>query len=159
MPQTSTIEGVVFMSLAQHTDSRGWLIELFRHDEIDEQVYPQMAYISQTQPGVARGPHEHVDQTDYFAFVGPGDFKLYLWDARDDSSTQGTKEVVVVGESNMQGVIIPPGVVHAYQCISEQPGWVFNCPNRLYAGPGRAHPVDEVRHEDRHDNPYQLDEI
>ena len=153
----SEIHGVLFRPLASHADTRGWLIELFRHDEIDAEFHPQMGYISQTEPGIARGPHEHVEQTDYFAFVGPGDFQLFVWDPRPDSPTQGKSQIVVVGESNMQAVIIPPGVVHAYKCISDYPGWVFNCPNRLYAGPGRKGAVDEIRHEDRTDNPYHID--
>ena len=50
-----------------------------------------MAYISQTLPGIVRGPHEHNDQTDYFAFIGPSDFELTLWDARAESPTFGAK--------------------------------------------------------------------
>jgi len=75
------IADVLFRPLRQHADSRGWLVELYREDELAESLHPVMAYVSQTQPGVARGPHEHVDQTDYFAFIGPGDFELVLWDA------------------------------------------------------------------------------
>ena len=153
----SQIDGVVFKSLGANCDHRGWLVELFRNDELPEDVRPAMAYVSATLPGVARGPHEHVDQTDYFAFVGPGEFKLYLWDARHDSATFGVRTVVEVGESNPQAVIIPPGVVHAYQNVSSVPGWVFNAPNRLYAGEGKRSPVDEIRHEDRADSRYQLD--
>jgi dTDP-4-dehydrorhamnose 3,5-epimerase len=44
-------------------------------------------------------------------------------------------------------LIIPPGVVHAYRNVGSGPGWVFNCPNRLYKGPERKEPVDEIRHE------------
>ena len=29
--------------------------------------------------------------------------------------------------------------------------------NRLYRGHGKKEPVDEIRHEDKHDSPYQLD--
>jgi len=54
-------------------------------------------------------------------------------------------------------VIVPPGVVHAYRNVSDEPGWVFNFPNRLYRGPGRSEPVDEIRHEDLEDSPYVLD--
>ena len=116
-----------------------------------------MAYVSETLPGVARGPHEHVDQTDYFAFVGPGDFVLYLWDARPDSPTRGHRMKVAVGESNRQCVIVPPGVVHAYKNVGATPGWVFNAPNRLYAGPGKREPVDEIRHEDKAESVYRLE--
>ncbi|HEX7379502.1 MAG TPA: dTDP-4-dehydrorhamnose 3,5-epimerase family protein [Pirellulales bacterium] len=157
MSEAQSIQGVIFKPLKQFNDARGWLIELFRHDELAGGDWPQMAYVSQTLPGVARGPHEHVDQSDYFAFVGPGDFKLYLWDARPQSPTYGQRLSVVVGQSNMQAVIIPPGVVHAYKNVSDAPGWVFNCPNRLYAGEGRRQPVDEIRHEDQPGGPYVLD--
>lgn len=151
------IDGVVLKPLTRHEDQRGWLVELYRNDEMPEANHPVMAYISETLPGVARGPHEHVDQSDYFAFLGPGEFKLYLWDARPASSTYRKRFTLVVGASNPQSVIIPPGVVHAYKCISDTPGWVYNGPNQLYAGPGKQHPVDEIRHEDEANSPYLLD--
>jgi dTDP-4-dehydrorhamnose 3,5-epimerase len=151
------IDGVIFKALKRYNDSRGWLVEVYRNDELASDDWPRMSYVSETRPGVARGPHEHVDQSDYFAFLGPGDFKLYLWDARQNSATYGRRQTVVVGESNMQAVIIPPGVVHAYKNVGEVPGWVFNCPNRLYAGEGRKEPVDEIRHEDVSGSPFVLD--
>lgn len=157
MFQSGPIDGVVFKELRRHADSRGWLVELFRLDELGEYDHPRMAYVSETLPGVARGPHEHVDQTDIFAFLGPGDFRLYLWDARPTSITFRNRQCLVVGASNPQAVIIPPGVVHAYKNVATTPGWVFNCPNRLYAGPGKREPVDEIRHEGLVGSPYHLD--
>jgi dTDP-4-dehydrorhamnose 3,5-epimerase len=62
-----------------------------------------------------------------------------------------------VGESNKQCVLVPPGVVHAYRNVGPSAGWVFNAPNRLYAGPGKSEPVDEIRHEDKTESLYQLD--
>lgn len=153
----SAMSGVVIQRLARHPDHRGWLIELFRCDELADDNHPQMAYVSETQPGVVRGPHEHREQSDCFAFFGPGEFELHLWDARRNSATLGLHERFLVGESRPRSVIIPPGVVHAYKNIGDNPGWVFNAPNRLYAGRGRCEPVDEVRYEDRTDHPYQLD--
>ena len=79
------IEGVVFKQLKRFSDHRGWLVELYREDELPEANHPVMSYVSETLPGVARGPHFHHDQSDLFAFVGPGTFKLYLWDAREGS--------------------------------------------------------------------------
>ena len=157
MFEPGEIEGVVFKPLKRYVDGRGWLIELFRQDELAKDDRPRMGYVSETLPGVARGPHEHADQSDYFAFLGPGDFKLYLWDARRNSPTFGHRQAVVVGESNMQAVLIPPGVVHAYRNVGDRPGWVINCPNRLYAGEGRREPVDEIRHEDVAGSPFVLD--
>ncbi len=151
------IEGLVVRPLEQLEDARGWLIELYREDELEPALHPVMAYVSQTLPGVVRGPHEHRRQTDCFAFVGPGDFELYLWDARTDSPTSGNRSTLLAGESNRQLVLVPPGVVHAYRNVSEVPGLVFNAPNRLYAGEGRKEPVDEIRHEDRAGSLYVLD--
>lgn len=157
MFQPGPIEGVVFKPLQRFNDARGWLVEFYRQDELADGDWPRMGYVSETLPGVARGPHEHVDQSDYFVFIGPGDFKLYLWDARRNSPTYGHHRTELVGQSNRQAVIVPPGVVHAYLNAGDRPGWVINCPNRLYAGEGRKEPVDEIRHEDATGSLYVMD--
>jgi dTDP-4-dehydrorhamnose 3,5-epimerase len=151
------IDQVVMRSLKVFKDARGWLVELFRQDELVEDNWPMMTYVSQTLPGVTRGPHEHVLQTDGFAFIGPSDFKLFLWDTRPDSSTVGRRMVVLVGESNPIAVWIPPGVVHAYRNVGNLPGLVFNSPNRLYAGHGKKEPVDEIRHEENEPGRFRMD--
>jgi dTDP-4-dehydrorhamnose 3,5-epimerase len=151
------IEGVVMRPLKTFHDSRGWLVELFRQDNVVQEWWPVMTYVSQTLPGVTRGPHEHVDQTDGFAFLGPSDFKLFLWDIRAGSATLGRRTVVVLGASNPAAIWIPPGVVHAYRNIGGVPGLVFNAPNRLYAGWGKKEPVDEIRHEDGEPGKFPMD--
>ena len=142
--------------LRRFSDDRGWLSELFRTDEAPDGHDPAMAYISETLPGVARGPHAHADQTDLFAFFD-GRFRVYLWDDRPDSATNGVRQVFEAGRENPMTVRIPPGVVHAYRCLSTTPSLILNLPDRLYAGPNRAEPVDEIRHEDDPDSPYRLD--
>jgi dTDP-4-dehydrorhamnose 3,5-epimerase len=151
------IEGVHTRPLTRHKDQRGWLVELFRSDELPADNMPQMAYVSETLPNVVRGPHEHRDQSDCFAFIGPSDFRLYLWDDRKDSPTYRNRQTLLVGESNPLLVTVPPGVVHAYKNVGDRPGWVFNCPNRLYAGIGRKGPVDEIRHEEGDETRYGVD--
>lgn len=147
-----TILGVVVTALAAHRDGRGSLTETFRLDELPDGVRPVMGYVSLTEPGASRGPHEHREQTDVFAFLGPGTFLVALWDDRPGSSTRGCKMVLHAGPSNPLRIVIPPGVVHAYRNLSSlHPGVVHNFPDRLYAGWGRAESVDELRHEDRED--------
>ena len=152
------VDGVVVRPLRRFDDARGWLIELYREDELAPAFHPVMAYVSQTLPGAVRGPHGHRDQTDCFAFVGPGEFELYFWDARPDSPTLGHKQVLLAGAANRVLVTVPPGVVHAYRNVGQVPGWVFNAPNRLYAGPGKLGPVDEVRYEDLPNSPFLIEE-
>ena len=102
------IKGVVVRELKKFFDSRGWLTELFRHDELDAEFLPAMAYISSTNPGITRGPHEHWDQADYFCFIGPSNFKLRLWDNRKDSETFGRVMTMVLGASARMTSMIRP---------------------------------------------------
>lgn len=152
------IHNVVVRDIRKIVDERGWLAELFRHDELAEEFYPTMSYISTTEPGVARGPHEHVDQADLFCFIGPSNFKLRLWDNRPDSATYRHVMTLFVGADNPKAVIIPKGVVHAYRNTGSIPGVVINCPNRLYMGEGRREPIDELRHEDDPDTIFRMDD-
>ena len=54
-------------------------------------------------------------------------------------------------------LVVPAGVVHAYQNVGQGQGIVFNAPNRLYKGEGKKEPVDEMRHEDQSGSLFQLD--
>ena len=155
--QVGEISGVVVRDLRRFADSRGWLAELFRSDELDEEYYPAMTYISSTEPGVTRGPHEHVDQADLFCFLGPSNFEIRMWDNRPGSSTFNYMMTLVVGADNPKSLLVPKGVVHAYRNVGDVHGIVINCPNRLYAGPGKREEVDEIRHEDDPDTIYTMD--
>ncbi|HEU4836794.1 MAG TPA: dTDP-4-dehydrorhamnose 3,5-epimerase family protein [Pyrinomonadaceae bacterium] len=152
------IKGVVVRELKKYYDTRGWLTELFRHDELEEEFFPAMSYISSTNPGITRGPHEHRDQADLFCFIGPSDFKLRVWDNRKDSETFECVMTMVVGEGNPAAVLIPAGVVHGYQNVGDVDGIVINCPNRLYAGAGRKEEVDEIRHENVGESIFRMDD-
>ena len=151
-----SIRDVAVHDLRKFVDQRGWLAELFRHDEIAEEFYPQMAYISVTLPKVTRGPHEHEDQADLFCFIGPSNFKLRLWDNRPESETYRHVMTLFVGIDNPKAIIVPPGVVHAYRNVGNSDGVVINCPNRLFMGAGKREAVDEIRHED---DPYTIFKI
>jgi dTDP-4-dehydrorhamnose 3,5-epimerase len=153
----SGIDGVIVRKLVRTTDSRGWLIELFRDDDLSEEFQPVMSYISSTVPGVTRGPHEHLDQADLFCFIGPSTFKLRLWDSREDSATFGNVVTFLLGQDDPASVLVPKGVIHAYKNVGEVDGIVINCPNRLYAGVGKKDPVDEIRHENDAGTKYVMD--
>jgi dTDP-4-dehydrorhamnose 3,5-epimerase len=146
--RSGEIKDVVVRDLRKFNDQRGWLVELFRHDEIGAEFFPAMAYLSSTNPGVTRGPHEHVDQADLFCFLGPSNFKFRLWDNRRDSETFRNMMTLIAGADDPKVVIVPRGVVHAYQNVGDVEGIVINCPNRLYRGEGRREQADEIRYED-----------
>ncbi len=143
------IVGVEIVELNKFSDERGFLIEAFREDNLPDGLKPVMSYISFTKPGIARGPHEHGKQTDIFAFIGPGDFEIQLWDNRKESETFSKKMIINAGEKCPITLIVPPGIVHGYKNISEVDGMVVNYPDKLFKGYGKQEKVDEIRHEDQ----------
>ncbi len=154
---TGKIEGVVVYPLRKFQDERGWLAELFRHDELDAEFFPAMAYISFTKPGIQRGPHEHVVQADLFCFIGPSTFNIRMWDNRADSPTYNRMISMDVGAENPLAIVVPKGVVHGYKNIGDTDGMVINCPNRLFMGAGKHEEIDEVRHEDDPNSIFSMD--
>lgn len=146
------IKGIIIKELKKYKDERGWLAEIFRRDEIA--LNPAMGYVSMTKPGIIRGPHEHKNQSDFFIFLGPGKFRLYLWENRKANKNFRQKETYEFGEDNPASIIIPAGVVHAYKCISEIPAIVINLPDKLYKGERKKEEVDEIRWEITDDNPF-----
>ena len=149
------IEGVIIKKLIKFSDERGFLMETFRMDSLPDNLQPVMSYISYTRPGVARGPHEHNKQTDVFCFMGPGNFRIKLWDNREESRTYGCCMEIIGGKDNPIRVVVPPGVVHGYKNTSEEvDGMVLNYPDKLYMGWDRKEEVDEIRHEDKEDEFY-----
>lgn len=153
------IEGVILKKLVKHVDERGFLSETFRQDELPKGTKPVMSYVSFTEPGISRGPHEHKEQTDIFAFLGPGNFLVKLWDNREDSPTFGSYMKFFAGKDNLLSVVIPPGVVHGYKNISSlERGMVLNFPDRLFMGWDKKEPVDEIRHEGDKNSPFKMEE-
>ena len=149
------IAGVEVTPFRAFADDRGWLAELFRSAETPTDLFPAMGYLSVTHPGVARGPHEHKDQTDRFAFFH-GTYRVMMWDARAGSPTSGKRMSMDVGANRPVTVVIPPGVVHAYRNVGSEDAFVLNFPDILYAGEGKKGPIDEIRHEDDPDSPFQI---
>jgi dTDP-4-dehydrorhamnose 3,5-epimerase len=149
------IKGVVIEKLIKFSDERGFLVETFRINKLPDKLEPAMSYISYTRPGITRGPHEHNKQTDIFCFMGPGNFRIKLWDNRKESKTFGYCMEIIGGEDNPIRVIVLPGVVHGYKNISKGvDGMVLNYPDKLYRSWGKKEEVDEIRHEDTEDEFY-----
>jgi dTDP-4-dehydrorhamnose 3,5-epimerase len=74
MFKNGIIDGVEVRALNRYSDERGWLMEVFRDDELVKDCLPAMTYVSMTRR-VWQRPHEHTDQVDYFCFSGPSTFR------------------------------------------------------------------------------------
>lgn len=147
------MKGLEIRELTVHEDQRGWLAEIIRDDETA--FRPVMSYLSMTRPGLLRGPHEHKWQVDCFCFIG--NFRLYVWDNRESSSTYREKEVIDTKDVPTV-VVVPAGIVHAYKNIGSSEGLVINLPDRLFMGEGKSGPVDEIRYEDDPLSPFRIED-
>lgn len=82
----------------------------FKNGNINEDIFPDMSYLSMILPGILRGPHEHLKQIDYFCFVGTSNFKVVILDNKKESSTYNNKIILNLGENKPNVVIVPPGI-------------------------------------------------
>jgi dTDP-4-dehydrorhamnose 3,5-epimerase len=154
--EIAELAGVSISRLPIHNDARGSLHEIWRQDEIPEGFNPKMACASWTHPGVQRGPHEHVEQDDYFIFAGPSDFQVALWDARTKAVGADRGWLLHCGESCPIQLHVPRGVVHGYRNVGKVTGLVITVASVLFQGEGRTGSVDEIRHEENPETPFQF---
>lgn len=133
------IEGVAVKDLRLVPDERGFLMEILRRDDPLFQQFGQ-AYLTAAYPGVVKAWHYHRRQTDYFCVLS-GMAKVVLYDAREDSPTQGQINEFFLGEQRRQLLLIPPLVYHGFKNIGTELCLLLNLPTEPYdyAGP------DELR--------------
>ncbi|MDP6381159.1 MAG: dTDP-4-dehydrorhamnose 3,5-epimerase family protein [Phycisphaerae bacterium] len=124
------IDGVRVMKLKPIPDERGRLMEIFRSDEPDFEKFGQV-YITTAYPGVVKAWHYHKKQTDNFCCI-VGMMKIALYDAREDSPTNGAVNEFFMGVHNPIRLRIPAGVYHGFKCISEGEAIVVNTPTEPY---------------------------
>ena len=157
------IRDVVVYELRKFVDERGWLAELFRHDDLGEEFYPVMAYNLLDPAGVtlAGRTSTSIRQT-VFAVIVPSNFKLRMWDNRRDSETFtasiGRHDALRRRDNPARRRMSPSASSHAYRNVGQYFRHRINCPNRLYMGEGKREPVDEIRHEDDPQTIYRIED-
>jgi dTDP-4-dehydrorhamnose 3,5-epimerase len=124
------IEGVEVKALRTFPDDRGSLTEILRRDDEMFEQFGQ-CYFSISYPGVIRGWHYHLRQTDYFTCVS-GMIKVPLYDRREDSPTYGEVNEFFIGDENRIVVKIPPGVLHGFKNIGLTACILVNFPTEPY---------------------------
>lgn len=124
------IDGVKVTPRRMIPDERGMLMELFRSDDEDFEQFGQV-YMTTAYPGVVKAWHYHKKQTDNFICIR-GMMKIVLYDARQDSPTQGMVNEFFMGERNPIRLRIPKDVYHGFKCVSESEAIVINVPTEVY---------------------------
>lgn len=119
------LHDVKTISLRRIPDERGTIMHMLRADDEHFRQFGEI-YFSTAYPGVVKGWHEHVKQTQNYAVV-QGMIKLVLYDNRPDSPSYRELVEIYTGEQNYMLIIIPPGVVNGYKVIGERSAIVANC--------------------------------
>ena len=119
------IHGVEIKELRIFPDDRGMFTELVKvtDDFVEPHPFAQISH-TMTYPGVIKAFHWHERQTDYWYCVR-GNIRVVLVDRRPDSPTYGEIQQIFLGDYHRAVVKIPPGVLHGYQVLGNEPAHVI----------------------------------
>lgn len=104
---------------------------------------PGQFNVSELQPGMIRGFHWHENQTDY-VFCPKGNMHVILVQGEKRKYRNGDLEKqfysfdgddikhFYIGEKNPQTLVIPPGVLHGYQTLYNQPATMCYYTDKKY---------------------------
>lgn len=116
--ESKTIGGVYVVELQSHPDPRGRFVETYRRTWVPGAREMIQGNRSDSKPGVLRGIHYHLFQSDYW-YVPVGRSFVALVDLRQSSPTFKAVETLEIGEQNEAGVYIPPGVGHGFYALTD----------------------------------------
>ena len=103
-------DGTSMHELACIGDERGMIVELDRQSWHPDRTAQQWT-LSQSAPGVLRGPHLHKQHADHLVVID-GEYLIGLVDVRRDSATAGLRSSFTLPPFHV--LTIPAGVVHGF---------------------------------------------
>jgi dTDP-4-dehydrorhamnose 3,5-epimerase len=112
------IDGVLLVRLQGRADVRGRFMETFRQEWFPQAPSMVQGNRSDSVKGTLRGLHYHLHQADYW-YVPTGTILVALHDLRSSVSSYGRSLAFEIGEDNVTGVYIPPGVAHGFQAVTD----------------------------------------
>jgi dTDP-4-dehydrorhamnose 3,5-epimerase len=122
----SAIPDVLILSLAKHSDERGFFSETFRHDVLVENgidlPWNQDNHSYSSTKGVVRGLHFQAPpyaQTKLIR-VTKGAILDVAVDIRVDSPTFGQHVAVELSAENWQQMLVPAGFAHGFCTLTEE---------------------------------------
>lgn len=107
------IDGVIVSPMKQIPDNRGTVKTVMNEGDKFEWVYTTSIY-----KGIIKGWHGYVTKTLNYCVVH-GLVKLVLFDRRPESKTLWQIDELYLGDMNYSRVTIPPGVLNAFQGVTD----------------------------------------
>ena len=111
-----SIAGVKIVEMKNLVIKGGTLTEIYRPEWFDGLMKVEHVTHVTALPGFTSKWHCHQDQSDVLFVLG-GYFRIGLYDARPDSSSQGVSSVATYHLLRPQAVFVPPGVWHALRNV------------------------------------------
>ena len=127
----TSIRGLVTLKRFGHTDSRGSFSRIFNLADLSPFGWPsktqQVNFSSTARRGTIRGMHAQSGSTPEYKIVTC--VRGAVWDVavdlRADSETFLRWEAVELSESNFLSFLIPPGVAHGFQSLSDDAALLY----------------------------------
>ncbi len=113
-----------FKELEQHIDERGWLVEILKSGEGEEEI--RQVYFSTSKCGAIRGNHYHKRKVEWFSVV-KGKARLVV----EDTKSKARKTLVLSGDSPAI-VKIPPNISHAIHNIGDDEMYLVIIVNEVF---------------------------
>ena len=101
----------------------GFLMEVLRDDHKLLKRFGQTTF-TVAHKGAIKAFHWHNKQDDLW-FVASGKARVVLHDIRKDSPTYKKTQVLFAGADDYKLIVIPVGVAHGYQVLSDEPVMLF----------------------------------
>jgi len=95
------------------SDSRGWLSEIIRPEDIDNIQFGQL-FLTVAYPGEVRGNHYHKRKTEWYCVIRGKAILTMV-----SNKTRERKETIM-GENKLTLVEIPPNYFHSIKNVGEK---------------------------------------
>lgn len=125
------IDGVFVLEVKPVLTDYGHLTEVLRSEWLTEAPGVDQVFVSTMHPGRISAWHAHACTTDRL-FAVTGQFRVVLYDARQDSPTFGQLNEYKIGAQRPMLIVIPPKVWHGVQNYGSEISVLLNAVDNAY---------------------------
>ena len=142
------IKDIVITPLKIISDERGKVMHMIRNDDKMFKKFGEI-YFSTILKDAIKAWHLHKENTLNYVCV-KGKVKLVLFDDRNDSSSQGEYQEIILSPKNYSLVTIPPFIWNGFKSLDNEESIIANC----LTGP---HNEKEMIRKDPYDKNFNYD--
>lgn len=124
----TALEGVLLLKPEIHGDERGFFMETYRRENLEDDPGFVQDNLSLSRKGTVRGLHYQIEQPqDKLLMVMRGEILDVAVDLREDSATFGHHTAHLLNDRNRHQLYIPKGFAHGFSVLSERALVFYKC--------------------------------